>query len=252
MCTDIEHWKCHLNVEDSGGFPVARPTQNDHLVRACAVRIPLRQTAVLGEADPVGSGRDRRFVASTQASTRSRPNDANAYSTTAPAASVIRPRPQACLHSNQVRPGTATSPSKPTRPTGASASRSTHMWAPSPSRLLTNSFWVSATSALSGVFHQRITSGSLNAACKPSASRFGSKGANNSRAVLSSTTSRLVAGIEAENGELACQGCELVRGPVSDQSRPLREADPDRHLDCEAAQHGTGVRRAEFDDLDPS
>src|SRR5258705_10760596 len=121
-----------------------------------------------------------------------------------------------------------------------------------PSRLLTKFWWVSATSASSGVFHQRISSGSLNAACKLSASRVGSKGANESRAVVSSTRRRLVAGIEAENGELAGQCRELVRGPLSHQSRPLREADPDRHLDCEAAQHGTGVRRAEFDDLDPS
>src|SRR5258705_1703697 len=57
MRGDIEHWKCHLDVEHSGGFRVARPTQHDHLVWALTVRISLRQSAVLGEADPAGSGK---------------------------------------------------------------------------------------------------------------------------------------------------------------------------------------------------
>jgi hypothetical protein len=53
---DVENWERRFHTEDGGGFRFALPTQHDRLVREYPVRIPLRQTAVLDEADPSGSG----------------------------------------------------------------------------------------------------------------------------------------------------------------------------------------------------
>jgi hypothetical protein len=206
--------------------------------------------------------RDRTFVASTQASTRSRLNDPNAYSTTAPAASVIRPRPQACLHSNQLRPGTATSPSNPTTPTGASASRSTHKCAPFAFETAHQGFLgirdVGAQRRVPPTHYVRVAeTPRVNPLSHDWDPRVPTTVGQYSAPTDFTTDrgcaiTRLIAGIEAENIELAGQGRELIRGTLSYQPRPLREADPDRHLDCEAAQHGTGLLRAEFDDFDPS
>ena len=181
----------------------SRATQNDHLVLVRTVRIPLGQAAVLGEADPVGSGNRPEIRGlhpsfdSVKTQRRERILDYCARRLRLPK------HPQVC----------------------ALAFQAAH-------QVLAGIGDIGAQRRVPPTHYLRV---SLNAACRPSASRFGSKGANDSRTVLSSTPSRLVAGIEAENGELACQGRELVRGPLSDQSRPLCEADTDRHLDCEAA-----------------
>ncbi|MEN3321011.1 MAG: hypothetical protein V7643_4413 [Mycobacterium sp.] len=124
-------------------------------------------------------------------------------------------------------------------PTGFSVSRTTHRCAPARSRPSVKSRRVSATSTRNVVCHQRITSASLYAACNICASRSGSKGANNSRAVVSSTRSRLAAiRVEPEYAELAGQARELIGSAVAHQARAFGEPDADRHLDRECPQHG--------------